>query len=357
MPDNEVRVREVASLDALPADARALFGQDAFSTIGWYRATLAAGLPEAAQAAFQLAEAGGQVLAVMPMQHLAGALGALATPYTCLWQPLLAPGLDEARLHAIGRALALAWRHHGVVRLEAMPADSPGLDALLAGLRQAGRRVLAFDHFGNWHESVAGQGWDTYLAARPRRLRTAITRQTKRLREQPGFAFTLVQGEAGLAEAIAAYEAIYAASWKAPEPHPGFNPALMRACAQDGSLRLGILAVSGAPVAAQLWIVHGRWAGVLKLAYAEAHRGLAPGNVLTGLMIRHLLAHDRIAEIDFGRGDDAYKQHWARERRQRLGVLVADPWRRGAALAILRHAVGEVRKKGLLFWKKEAKNF
>ena len=349
MPEAGIRIRDVAGLDALPADALALFGQDAFSTIGWYRASLVAGLPQTAQAVFQLAEADGQVLAVMPMQHLAGRLEALATPYTCLWRPLLAPGLTEASLHAIGRALALAWRSYGVVRLEAMPADSPGLNALLAGLDQAGRRLLAFDHFGNWHEGVAGQEWEAYLAGRPRRLRTAITRQTKRLRQQSGFAFTLVRDEAGLEEAIAAYEAVYAASWKAPEPHPGFNPALMRACAGEDTLRLGILALSGLPVAAQLWIVHGSWAGVLKLAYDEAHKALAPGNVLTGLMIRHLLEHDGIAEIDFGRGDDEYKQQWARERRQRVGVLVAYAWRASGALAILRHAVGRVRKKGLLF--------
>ena len=74
MPEAGIRIRDVAGLDALPADALALFGQDAFSTIGWYRASLVAGLPQTARAVFQLAEAGGQVLAVMPMQHLAGRL-------------------------------------------------------------------------------------------------------------------------------------------------------------------------------------------------------------------------------------------------------------------------------------------
>ncbi len=347
MPDPAVSIRSVASVDALPPEAQALFGQDAFSTLAWYGATLAAGLPDAAQPVFHMAEAGGQVLAVIPMCRLAGTPGALATPYTCLWQPLLAPGLTEARLNAIGRALGRAWRRHGIVRLEAMPADCARLDMLLAGLRQAGLRLLAFDHFGNWHESVAGLEWDAYLAARPRRLRTAITRQTRRLRQQPGFAFTIVQSEAGLAEAIAAYETVYAASWKEPEPHPAFNPALMRACAQAGTLRLGLIHLAAEPVAAQFWILHHRWAGVLKLAYCEAHKALAPGNVLTGMMIRHLLEHDRVAEIDFGRGDDEYKQQWARERRQRVGVLVANPWRLSGALAIVRHAGGSLKRHGL----------
>ncbi len=347
MPEHAVTLREVAGLDALPPEALALFGQDASSTLAWYRATLAAGLPLAARPAFQIAEANGKVLAVLPMRRRAAGFGALATPYTCLWQPLLAPGLTEAQLNATGRALGRAWRRHGVIRLEAMPADGAGLDGLLAGLSQAGLRLLAFDHFGNWHESVAGQGWDAYLAARPRRLRTAITRQTRRLLGQPGFAFTLVQGEAGLEEAIAAYETVYAASWKEAEPHPAFNAALMRESAALGTLRLGLLWLSGVPVAAQLWIVHEGWAGVLKLAYAEAHKALAPGNVLTGLMLRHLLEHDRVGEIDFGRGDDAYKRQWACERRQRVGVLVADPWRLRGAWEVLRHWAGR-RKKSLL---------
>ena len=100
-------------------------------------------------------------------------------------------------------------------------------------------------------------------------------------------------------------------------------------------MRLGILSIAGEPIAAQLWIVHGRWAGVLKLAYRETHKALAPGNVLTGLMIRHLLEHDAIAEIDFGRGDDDYKQQWARERRQRVGLLVQ--WRRGIQPGLWRY--------------------
>ena len=349
MADPAVGLREVADGDALPPGARALLGQDAFSTAGWYRATLAAGLPEAAQPVFQIAEHAGRVLAVLPMLRQGATFGALVTPYTCLWRPLLAPGLPAALLESVGGALGRAWRRHGLVRLEAMPADDQAVDALCRGLRRAGLRLLAFDHFGNWHEDVAGQGWEAYLAGRPRRLRTAIARQTRRAREQPGFAFTLVQGEAGLADAVAAYEAVYAASWKEPEPHPAFNPALMAESAQDGSLRLGILSVAGAPVAVQLWIVHGRWAGVLKLAYHEAHKALAPGNVLTGLMIRHLLERDGVGEIDFGRGDDAYKQQWAVSRRQRVGVLVANPWRVSGGVEIGRHLVGRVRKKGLLF--------
>ena len=145
--------------------------------------------------------------------------------------------------------------------------------------------------------------------------------------------FTLVDGLAGLEPAMADYARVYAASWKEPEPFPQFNPTLMRAAAHAGCLRLGLLRMDGAPVAAQFWLRHECWAGVQKLAHDEAYRQLAPGTVLTALMVRHLLETEGVTELDFGRGDDPYKQLWTGERQQRVGVVLAAPWRakRGAA--------------------------
>ena len=69
---------------------------------------------------------------------------------------------------------------------------------------------------------------------------------------------------------------------------------------------------------------------------------MSPGTVLTALMLRHLLDNEHVARIDFGRGDDAYKQGWAAERRQRVGVLLVDPWRPAGLMALLRHVSGRV---------------
>ena len=350
MADDAVGITDYASLAELPPAALALFGQDAFSTRAWYASTVEAGLPAGAVPAFQVASRAGRVLAVLPMLRSAGTLSALTTPYTCLWQPLLLPGTPADTLAAIGRALAPGWRRSGVVRLDALPGQAAGVSAVLSGLRQAGLRCLGFDHFGNWHADVAGQNWAAYLAARPRRLRTAIQRQTRRLMDAPGAAFSLVRGAAGLDQAIADYETVHAASWKPAEPYPRFNATLMRACAADGSLRLGVLKLGQTPIAAQFWLVHEGWAGVLKLSYDEAYKSSAPGNVLSALVIQHLLVTDRVDELDFGRGDDEYKQHWTGERRQRVGVLVANPWSVQGAREIARQLAGPVKnfaKKGL----------
>ena len=85
-------------------------------------------------------------------------------------------------------------------------------------------------------------------------------------------------------------------------------------------------------------------ATVLKLAHDDAWRALSPGTVLTAHMIRGLLG-EQVTELDFGRGDDPYKQLWANRRRQRIGVLLADPRQPRGLAALLRHDAGTVLRR------------
>ncbi len=142
-------------------------------------------------------------------------------------------------------------------------------------------------------------------------------------------------------------KSVYRRSWKDAEPHPDFNVALMRAMAERGWLRLGVWSIGTEPVAVQFWVIHARQAIVLKLAHDETFKAHSPGTVLTALMIRHLLDNEHIAQIDLGRGDDAYKQGWAVERRQRIGVLLINPWQPAGLIALMRHASGRIAASGL----------
>jgi CelD/BcsL family acetyltransferase involved in cellulose biosynthesis len=151
----------------------------------------------------------------------------------------------------------------------------------------------------------------------------------------------VIAGGDGLAAGIAAYDHVYARSWKEEEPFPGFGPALLRAAAAAGVLRLGVLRRAGVAVAAQYWTVTGGTATLHKLAHDEAARSLSPGTVLTALMVRHLLEHDHVGELDFGRGDDGYKAGWTGARRQRIGVLLCPPWHSAGAAALARHLLGQ----------------
>ena len=327
-----------ASVAALPAAARALLAGGFFDNASWYETNCATALPAGAVPAFVVLARAGQAVAVVPMLRRGATLSALTTPYTCRWRPLGQPNLADAEWHAVGGQFARWCRPWGTVRLDAMnPAD--GFFApFLAGARAAGLAVLPFDHFGNWHIALNAPDWAAYLATRPGELRATIQRRTRKLLGA-GAVFRCVQGGPELENAIADYERVYARSWKQAEPFPAFNPALIRTCAANGSLRLGILTQSGAAIAVQLWVVQGNWAAVLKLAHDEQARAAAPGTVLSALMIEHLLGQDRVTQLDFGRGDDGYKAGWTGARRQMVGVVLANPWRPSGFAAIARQAV------------------
>jgi CelD/BcsL family acetyltransferase involved in cellulose biosynthesis len=325
----------LVSLAELPPEARALFGGDFFSTLSWYETVVQTALPPETTADFLVVQHQGAVAGVLPLARTRGVWSSLTTPYSQLWQPLLAPGADAAM---VGTALADLCRR-APVRLDAMDVSCPAWIGITEGLRRAGIRTLAFAHFGNWIFPGAAMGWDAYLASRTGAFRELIRRRTRKLL-QAGARFQVIGGGDGLAGGIAAYEAMHAKSWKDTEPFPDFIPALIRACAADGTVRLGVLSLHGRTLAAQLWVVAGGTGMLLKLAHDSSAGAWSPGTVLTGLMVQRLMTHDAVQALDFGRGDDDYKKHWMSQRRQIYGVILANPLWPAGAIAIAKHTVG-----------------
>ena len=307
----------------------------------WFDALVDAALPHGSRPLVWMVRDGGRPLLLLPM--LAGPgrrLGSLTAAYTCLFQPLAAPGATGAALREAGAVVGRACRAWPTATLEALDADWPGLPPLLAGLRDAGMAARRFAQFGNWHQGVEGCTWEAYLATRPGSLRETIRRKGKARERDPSVQIEVVRGGPRVGPALADYEDVYARSWKQPEPSLGFNTALLHRAAVAGALRLGVMRVAGQAVAAQYWVVWGGVATVLKLAHDDAWRSLSPGTLLTAHMIRGLIEEGGISSLDFGRGDDAYKRLWADGRRQRIGMLLANPWRPGGAIALLRQEAG-----------------
>jgi CelD/BcsL family acetyltransferase involved in cellulose biosynthesis len=336
----------VRDLESLPAGCAALLAASTdnfFTTAAWWRSVLAAGMPDSAEPCFLVCSDQTRPVAIFPLQRLDGgrALQSLTNPYTCCYQPLLAPDLDATAVRRAGRAFGRFCRGWPVVRLEALAEDFPPLAPLIAGIRQQGLFVSRYAHFGNRHEPIAGRSWEQYLAARPGALRETIRRKLKRSQATLDIVRTPQAIEAG----IAAYEEIYARSWKVPEPYPRFNAEMMRQAAGEGALRLGLLHAQGRAVAAQIWIVLAGRATVLKLAHDEADKELSPGTLLTALMLRDLIDRERVTEIDFGRGDDAYKQSWVTQRRQRIGIIVSNPLRPRGIAVLARQWIGAARRR------------
>jgi CelD/BcsL family acetyltransferase involved in cellulose biosynthesis len=343
-------MRGTGCVDLVVAEAAEPAAQvGVFGDAGWWRVVLDHAMPPGESAAFVTVRAADRVIASVPMARSGRRLRSLTTPYSCVYQPdCVDPAMRLAALTAFGRFCRRAG--DGVTRLDALPAEWDGLADLTAGARRVGLVPLRFDHFGNWYEDVAGLDWAAYLAARPGALRETIKRRMRRAEKLPSAAFSLLTAVGEMDRAAAAFESVYRRSWKEPEPYPTFNVALMRAMAASGRLRLGVWSVGAVDVAVQMWVVADGAAIVLKLAHDEAFKAHSPGTVLTALMVRHLLDRERVAVIDFGRGDDEYKQGWVAHRRQRIGVLLVDP-RRLAGMAVLaRHALGRLRDWRLRDW-------
>jgi hypothetical protein len=325
----------IVGLDDLPPEWATLLGDHIFDSCRWYRTVCDAGLPLRAEALFVAIKARGHVVALFPMRRDGDTVSSLTTPYTCLWRPLLQSGLTAQELVDVGRAFGRWCREWSTVRLDALDLQDHVWPLLLQGVAQSGIVPLPFDHFGNWSVRTAGIDWSSYIAGRPGQLRETFRRREKQLMKA-GATFRVVTGISELPGAITAYETVYAASWKEPEPFLAFNPVLMKSCAEDGSLRLGLLELDGVVLAAQFWVVEDGKASVLKLAHREDRRAQSPGTVLTGMMIRRLLDEEHVVSLDFGRGDDDYKQAWTDMRRQRQGLILACPWRPTGLAAVVR---------------------
>jgi hypothetical protein len=334
------------SAEALPSDALALLDGAAgfFATRAWWRTVVAHAMPPDAEPFFLAIRSHGRLVAVIPMLRSGGTFGSLTTPYTCAFIPLLVPGLDRACQIGAMAAFARLGRAAGIVRLDALPAEWDDLVVLEAGARQAGMVPLRFDHFGNWQETVRGLDWSAYLLGRTGALRETIRRRLRQAEKRSNARFDLFTRPDEMDQATEAFESVYRRSWKEPEPYPEFNVALIRESAELGVLRLGVWSVGAEPVAVQLWIALAGHATVLKLAHDEAFKVHSPGTVLTALMLKHLLNVDHVTRIDFGRGDDAYKQGWAAERRQRIGILLVNPWCIAGMIALLRHSLSRIRR-------------
>lgn len=289
----------------------------------------------------------GAPLVLLPLRRLAHyqhasigrELASLANFYTCTFRPAIAPLEPAGQARAVAAALAGIRDRFDLLDLNAMPVDEPLYQALPPALSAAGLWHQAYEHFGNWYEAMPAEP-EAYLAARPAALRNTLARKGRRLDRAGNARFAIVNDPAELEPALAAYQRIYAASWKQPEPYPDFTAGLAHAAAAAGVLRLGLVWIDDEPAAAQIWLTQAGRATIFKLAYDERFKAASAGSLLTWHMVRAAIAEDGVTEIDYGRGDHAYKRDWLAQRRARGGLLVFNRRTPAGWLAAARHLGG-----------------
>lgn len=354
MNSTRAAVDTYAHVRELPPDALALMSQAERQHVEFgadWHANLVDAVyarePQACEVRLHVLRRDGRVLAVLPTVAQAGALGrevsALSNFYTAIYAPAVADGVQAEDLLPLARAMRRAGAGAAAYRFSPMDPASREFALLKRALGLAGLSVHSYFAFGNWYEPVR-QNWADYLKDRSSQVRNTIKRNAKKFAAEGG-RLEIVRDAKRLDAGLAAYQAVYAQSWKVPEPYADFVPGLIRLCARRGWLRLGVAWVGDKAVAAQIWIVANGRADIYKLAYDEAYKALAPGTLLTALLMEQAIDVDQVREIDYLIGDDTYKAAWMSQRRERFGLVAYDPLTLRGLLGLARQAAGEVRRR------------
>jgi len=289
----------------------------------------------------------GRPMVVLPILATKMATGwqvqGLSNYYTSFYEPIIETEIDISPL-----IQAVLKAHAPVVSMRFSPMNpaSATYKKLKNALLANRLHPFTFFCFGNWYLDVSGD-WDAYFKSRSGTLRNTIKRMTKKF-EADGGTMDLHRDAHNLHEALEDYQKVYTTSWKEAEPYPEFIPGLIQIYADQGALRLGIARLNGQAIAAQLWVMVNKKSFIFKVAYDENFKSYAPGTLVTAMLMKHVLAHDNVTEVDFLTGDDLYKKNWMSHRRERWGIIAYNPKTLGGAAGFLREVLGRALRPVIL---------
>ncbi len=333
-------VEVFADVDDIPAGVATRLslksGVAFFRSLEWFRCLARHGTDSGAPRIY-LAGNDAAVCALYCLQR-ERRLASLSNFYTIEYGPTgSAPGTGDA-LRAILDCIAGEQARWTTLEFRNLPEAD--LAALSGAASAAGFVTHTWEQHDNWYLDLDGRNFDRYYAGLPSRLRNTIERKGRKADREHDLRIAIFPDD-GLSpdDAVGHFQAIYAASWKEPEPFPAFMPALIRSCGDAGTARVGMAWVDGEPAAAQFWIRDGNRSFIYKLAYDEKFGELSVGSILSKALFRHAIDVDGVTEIDYGVGNEAYKRDWMSDRRKLAGLLCCNPRTLAGRLRNLREAL------------------
>ncbi|SFC73051.1 Acetyltransferase (GNAT) domain-containing protein [Polaromonas sp. OV174] len=336
--------------DEFPIDVQQLFAigeqESIESSVYWYRNLINTVYPKDDGINTYVLRKNGKPVAALPVRSIKTPFGqkveALSNYYTALYSPLLTNELAVSDMTILISAVKNAHVSTGIMTFSPMDPSAGSYRTLFLALQANGLVAFKFFRFGNWYLQVQND-WSTYLKNREGTIRSTIKRMHKKFLTDGGV-LELIQDATQLERGIDAYQRVYASSWKKPEPYPEFIPGLIRICVNRGWLRLGIAWLNGQPIAAQLWIVANGKANIYKLAYDEKYKSYASGTLLTAMLMEHAFEQDKVFEVDYLIGDDAYKKSWMSDRRERWGIIAYNPKAVAGMFGLCKEAIWRTLK-------------
>ena len=306
----------------LPESANALFVQgekdSVFFSRAWLECLTTTALDDNHSLVLACVVTGDRVMAILPLIESTGnkIWYSIRHGFTPLYSLLLTDDDQEQVLYCLTQALS-QLPVNGLL-LEPVADDDSKINNLHRSLQSAGFSCEHIFRSYNWIYRLQGQTYAEYMAARPAQLRNTIARKKRKLEREHGYEIRLFIGDEAL-QGMPDYYVAYNASWKQNEiKNAGFQDCFVEDFSRAGWSRLAILYIKKQPVAAQIWFVHHKKASIFRLAYDKAWRAYSTGSILTSFLMEYVIDTDRVNEIDFLTGNDAYKQDWMSERRERF---------------------------------------
>jgi CelD/BcsL family acetyltransferase involved in cellulose biosynthesis len=266
-----------------------------------------------------------------------------------IWKALQATiGWDRLRLRELAEG-APDWKLHEWAQSSRMPCGvwvslrSPfrSLPAAVAPVTPAGKK--------NPHQQTSGAGnprYEAVEASLDAKFRQNLRRRKRRLAEKGEVKYELVDGTDArrLDDALADFFDIEASGWKgrggtaiAQRPElVGFYTQLARDAAKRGGLALGLLTLSGKPIAAHFSIVHSGRHYLVKLGYDESLSEFSPGQQLVSEAIADSCRRG-LAEFDFLGPSMQWKLDWESKLRTHSWLTIFRPSVKGRLVHAARY--------------------
>ena len=293
----------------LPESANALFAQaekdNVFFSRLWFESLTATTLDDDQSLVLACVEDGNNVLAILPLMDCGGiAWRSLKHGFTPLYTLLLADEDQERVLSCLAQGLN-QLPITGLL-LEPVAEDDSRLNRFKQAMEKAGFNCDYTFRSYNWIYRLQGQSYLEYMGARPAHVRNTIARKQRKLAREHGYEIKLFTGNAVLHH-MPDYNAVYNASWKQNDiDNAGFLDCFIERFSIAGWSRLAILYVKSQPVAAQIWFVNHGKTSIFRLAYDKTWRHYSVGSILTSFLMEYVIDTDKVSEIDFLTGNDAY---------------------------------------------------
>ena len=317
-----MKFESYSSWRQLPESVNVLFehagNESMFFTREWFETLYATTFEDGQSLLLASVVDDGDVLALLPLVGANEHWQSFNHRYTALYSLLLAEEKQAEVLVCL--ADGLSQLSIDSLQLNPIAEDDRNMLSLQQVLESAGYEYHQHFSFYNWVHFTQHQSFDGYMAERPAQLRNTIVRKRRKLEREHEYKICMFKGNE-VQQGLIDYHAAYSASWKAYEQYVALLDAMALNLSVPGWTRLAVLYIDGKAAAAQLWFVVQGKASIFRLAYDEEWKRYSPGSILTAYLMQYVIDVDKVEEIDFLTGNDAYKQDWMSVRRQRFRVL------------------------------------